>query len=48
MGGMGYRQMAGFRRDRSIMQHELQKGLIKRIYGFSAPSERFCCCSWCS
>ena len=37
MGGMGYRQMAGFRRDRSIMQHQLQKGLIKRIYGFSAP-----------
>jgi ATP-binding cassette, subfamily B, bacterial len=37
MGGMGYRQMAGFRRDRSIMQHELQKGLLKRIYGFSAP-----------
>jgi ATP-binding cassette, subfamily B, bacterial len=37
MGGMGYGHMAGFRRDRSIMQHQLQKGLIKRIYGFSAP-----------
>jgi len=37
MGGMGYRQMAGLRRDRSVMQHQLQKGLTKRIYGFSAP-----------
>jgi ATP-binding cassette subfamily B protein len=37
MGGMGYRQMAGLRRDRSVMQHKLQKGLTKRIYAFSKP-----------
>ena len=37
MGGMGYRQMAGLRRDRSVMQHKLQKGLSRRIYAFSKP-----------
>ena len=37
MGGMGYRQMAGLRRDRSALEHKLQKGLTKRIYAFSKP-----------
>lgn len=40
MGGMGYRQMAGLRRDRSIMEYKLKKGTTRRIFAFSKPYRR--------